>query len=335
MRKIFISEKVKGICEQYCQSLFAHKNGNFKKPDKLLSNLIHSLNKDDCILDNRDDYIYYVQNIIDNYDKILSLKPSEFERFKQEHFSMLSNVQLSEYVHDGRKNGDKFYEHIVAAMRYDAVQASEFPPFVRRLGIKSCAYCNSQYSISAISSEDGNDITTYEIDHYFPKSKYPFLCISFYNLIPSCGSCNRRKNDNDVEFCLYSENREDVSPFNFELKPESVAKYILDHNPDSIEIVFNSKYTSHKRFKVVEIYNEHKDVAEEIIWKHVVYNPAYLKSMKKQFGNTLNLDDDMMHRILFGTYNVSENEINAHRRPLSVFINDITKNLDDLYNESK
>ncbi|TCL67476.1 hypothetical protein EV196_10232 [Mariniflexile fucanivorans] len=29
-----------------------------------------------------------------------------------------------------------------------------------------------------------------ELDHYYPKSLYPYFGVSFYNLIPSCQSCN-------------------------------------------------------------------------------------------------------------------------------------------------
>jgi hypothetical protein len=29
-----------------------------------------------------------------------------------------------------------------------------------------------------------------EIDHFYPKDKYPFLAVSFFNLIPSCLTCN-------------------------------------------------------------------------------------------------------------------------------------------------
>ena len=29
-----------------------------------------------------------------------------------------------------------------------------------------------------------------QIDHFFPKRKYPFLALCYYNLIPSCDICN-------------------------------------------------------------------------------------------------------------------------------------------------
>lgn len=30
------------------------------------------------------------------------------------------------------------------------------------------------------------------LDHYYDKGKYPYLALSFYNLIPSCNICNSK-----------------------------------------------------------------------------------------------------------------------------------------------
>lgn len=38
----------------------------------------------------------------------------------------------------------------------------------------------------------------FDLDHFFPKEKYPYLAISFYNLIPICKWCNYIKNNDDV-----------------------------------------------------------------------------------------------------------------------------------------
>ncbi|MCE7733194.1 hypothetical protein [Vibrio campbellii] len=58
------------------------------------------------------------------------------------------------------------------------------------LAIKVCPYCN----IEGIKPDDNNndDERVYRppLDHYFPKSIYPFLSISIYNLVPCCSKCN-------------------------------------------------------------------------------------------------------------------------------------------------
>ena len=64
--------------------------------------------------------------------------------------------------------------------------------YIQSLGIRSCPYCNRQFTFSITVSrlkKDGKTLTLKtikpELDHFFPKSKYPYLAISLYNLIPS------------------------------------------------------------------------------------------------------------------------------------------------------
>lgn len=61
-----------------------------------------------------------------------------------------------------------------------------------------CPYCNAEvvYSVDAI--EDDKRLRT-DIDHFFPRFKYPYLALSPYNLVPACSRCNERlKRDIDV-----------------------------------------------------------------------------------------------------------------------------------------
>jgi hypothetical protein len=58
-----------------------------------------------------------------------------------------------------------------------------------KLNIPTCVYCNRIYTKTVIS-DSGKKITRPTFDHWFPKSEYPLLALSFYNLIPSCSVCN-------------------------------------------------------------------------------------------------------------------------------------------------
>ena len=60
---------------------------------------------------------------------------------------------------------------------------------------RPCPYCNIE-SIEVINKRV--DLTAEEveqalldIDHFYPRSRFPFLAVSFFNLIPSCSKCNR------------------------------------------------------------------------------------------------------------------------------------------------
>lgn len=62
--------------------------------------------------------------------------------------------------------------------------------WAQRIGVTTCPYCNRSYIFT--SSKSG---TRPQYDHYFPKSKYPYLALSMYNLIPCCSICNGLKHD--------------------------------------------------------------------------------------------------------------------------------------------
>lgn len=54
------------------------------------------------------------------------------------------------------------------------------------LGIDICPYCNMQ----GVWRDEEEDLLVVTYDHYYDKSTYPYLCLSFYNLIPVCQPCN-------------------------------------------------------------------------------------------------------------------------------------------------
>lgn len=60
--------------------------------------------------------------------------------------------------------------------------------FIEVRGLDYCPYCGEE-SID-IEHEEGATDWKGPIDHFLPKSLYPYLGICFYNLIPSCDKCN-------------------------------------------------------------------------------------------------------------------------------------------------
>lgn len=65
---------------------------------------------------------------------------------------------------------------------------------VDKLNIKTCPYCNRQF----IYTFNGRAPERPELDHFYPKADYPLFCLSFYNLIPACHSCNHVKSEEEI-----------------------------------------------------------------------------------------------------------------------------------------
>jgi len=201
---------------------------------------------------------------------------------------------------------------------------------IKELGIKTCPYCNRNY-ISYIKNAEKQ--TRPQLDHFYPKSLYPFLACSFYNLIPCCSACNLMKSDDD------SYKDELLSPYNvddndfifsYTLKNLKLLKildlYNIKHEDEnSLNIVLKTKYKkNNKYFQLEKIYQNHKDIVIELILKSIHYPKSYIKELVKSgFGS-----EDEIYRFIFSNY-LEVNDL--HKRPLSKLTRDIISELGLLY----
>lgn len=90
---------------------------------------------------------------------------------------------------------------------------------VKRVDIEICPYCGRSYIYYAEHPTKSNPQTLVkpDIDHFLPKDEYPYLAINYYNLIPTCTTCNKSpcKWDNDPIGC--TRNKEYLMhPYSFE-----------------------------------------------------------------------------------------------------------------------
>ena len=89
-----------------------------------------------------------------------------------------------------------FVESVYDGKRANGVSIFKKIEFVKEKDLSICPYCGA--SDIHLVEKDGDSRTGYAyvppIDHYFPKSKYPFLALNYYNLNPCCGRCNNINN---------------------------------------------------------------------------------------------------------------------------------------------
>lgn len=81
----------------------------------------------------------------------------------------------------------------------------------RQLGVKVCPYCNRMYTTTLF----GEHRIRPDYDHFYPQSKYPYLAVNLFNLIPSCSMCNKKKRDEAELFYKKEEieNRSIIYPY--------------------------------------------------------------------------------------------------------------------------
>ena len=191
--------------------------------------------------------------------------------------------------------------------------------FVKTLDLKTCPYCNRNYTFIV---DEKNGKLRPEIDHFYPKSIYPFLAMSFYNLIPSCPTCNHTKSSKVIKNLINPYDIKDTD-FKFTYKPTDISFAHIEskkYSIDSFEIEFKTQNENIDIFKLDELYKQHKDIVIDLLMKKAYYPKSYIEELKNNFHFT----DDEIYRYLFSNY---KQDKDLHKRPLSKLIKDISEEL--------
>lgn len=254
----------------------------------------------------------------DNLKELITARPEKFRNIIKKLRKRIPNIL------DNTNPSNRVLYNLFIKSCYDHRSFIKLK-FIERIGADTCVYCNRTYTFSL---EKRNKIKP-EIDHFMPKSKYPFLGISYYNLIPSCQVCNGldAKNQNDPrDFGVRNpyEMKNSDFLFRYELKTGNVLNTLTD--PESITLSFSKKINGNlKMFKLQELYDKHKDhVVEMIILSKAKYVENYREYLRQYKKKGLKFSDNEIDRMIMGNY-VSEQEL--QKRPLAKLYHDIGKQL--------
>ncbi|HWK07392.1 MAG TPA: hypothetical protein VNS58_27355 [Puia sp.] len=200
------------------------------------------------------------------------------------------------------------------------------------LNIDTCPYCNRSFTYTVFGNGT-TKIARPQLDHFLPKSKHPLLALSFFNLIPSCSTCNSSikgaaQPDDGTFLNPYSPNLRH-SLIRFSYLPRSYPATIgmsndltitLKYNGDPKDLVLRQKIERHiEAFCLAELYANHSDIVREIVRKKAVSCNRYIEMLQDTFP-ALKLSLEEAYRLAYGNY---FNETEFHRRPLSKLTKDI------------
>ena len=277
----------------------------------------------------------HVQELASEEDAFLKIMTGEY--------SFLEN--LKEFLDNFVDEEPRLAEYLKKS--YDKIDSELRKKIIDSKNISVCPYCNRNYISSTykflqcnICNQellviDGTEkecpgckqeikgltkvVNTAQLDHFFPKDSYPLFAVSFYNLIPSCYSCNHVKFNKDLKHSPYDSS----FPFDdvkFTYIPKSTDKIeikIDSCNPDFINGI--------RILGIEELYQSHIDVVNELIWKKEVYTKSYRDGLSKILNQTdLELSEAEVNRFITGYYTDKEN---YGKRPLSKMVTDISKEI--------
>jgi len=184
-----------------------------------------------------------------------------------------------------------------------------------------CPYCNRNYinpiykdSNRKDKDDTSNDEQSPDIEHFFPKSIYPFLSLSISNLLPSCGFCNKIKSNVDTL-------KDFKSPY--EIEPEDFRFSFELQEVDKVKIKIKSTHEVKRNIEVLDLenmYNRvHSGFIDEIfldIKKYPKHNQKFLESFDVSTDDIM----DMKYKEKFRNY-YKEKEL--HKQPLSKMTRDL------------
>lgn len=207
------------------------------------------------------------------------------------------------------------------------------------LNVNVCPYCNKNW-INTVFDKNGDKVTNPQLDHFFSKSDYPILRLSFYNLIPSCETCNARikkKKELNIDNHIHPY-KEGFDPEYFfapiPLDTESTfgvgTNYQITLEEEDTSDKFKRSKNSFKFFHIKDVYEHHGDIISEIYFKRAKYNLTALEDLlKHDMFEGMSIEE--AYRFVFANY-YSEEDYN--KRPFAKLTKDTLRYLElDLLNE--
>ena len=306
MLKIIVNKE---LFDLHIEEIFLKINGlfeginesNLDQIDKKCLKYIKD-NLKDILKANNNELKEYIKYFQENYPNSIGVENQKKEEWHQLYKIIRDEIFEKEYNNWGKRKTYGSYK------------------FVETLDLKTCPYCNRNYTF--IVDEESGKLRP-ELDHFYPKSIYPFLAMSFYNLIPSCPICNHTKSSKVSENLINPYDIKD-DDFKFTYKPTDISFSQIEskkYDMDSFEIEFKKKNENINIFKLDELYKQHKDIVVDLLMKKAYYPKSYIEELEKSFGFT----KDEIYRYLLNNYKKEED---LHKRPLSKLIKDISEELD-------
>ena len=222
---------------------------------------------------------------------------------------------------------------------YDKFQSEITKFFTDNFDFRTCFYCNKDF---ITNFESNKKVSTFQLDHFFDKATYPYLALSFYNLIPSCYVCNAKvkgsentfehnpksklkKFQNETCIAPNDKNFDFHQKVKFKLFLESSCKNLHIKSKDDIDITLKEQFTDMydkyiEIFKLNERYKAHKDIVFDMIEKAELYPESRLKELQ-------NLTGIPFQQIKKDIFNLIDENEDLSKQPFSKLIIDMSKEL--------
>lgn len=186
--------------------------------------------------------------------------------------------------------------------------------------INVCPYCNRNF-VNPIYKENSvggdNKNQSPDIEHFFPKSIYPFLSLSISNLLPSCAFCNKIKSDVDTfrENCL--------SPYEIE---NSDFRFDFTLNTNQVKKIKLISKTDCKNSEILHLESLYNGVHSKYI-NDIFENDLKYTQKNKDFLDKFKILTEEDYKKVFRNYYKEED---FNKQPLSKMTKDLYNQINNL-----
>lgn len=270
-----------------------------------------------------------LREIENNVEQILLSSPEDLlkwtERIDHDFPGVFSTTKKNKT--QATNLGKKVYD----AFRYDNYRKNKLIDLAKKLNVKCCPYCNMHYTLYAEKGKTrADELTKFQFDHFYAKSKYPMLSMSLYNLIPSCAVCNQGKSDANLSLDYNPYYSNIYKQFSF-MVHDPIGLFCGERIKDEIEIDIQQNGVNKNdlddfidTFHLKTLYQRHGDIAQE------TFDKAYEKPYYQQPSNfswLSNSSPEYIQQLWMGVY---PNEKDIEKRPMSKFIQDLWRQASDI-----
>lgn len=223
--------------------------------------------------------------------------------------------------------------HLVSLYEeFTAIEDNSYA-ILAKLNITTCPYCNRNYTFTIRRMRTNDFKTRAEFDHFYDKSEYPLLALSFFNLVPSCHTCNHGKLTDAAKlnpyfegfsshFAIVEYDKDECKDQNSYVKL-NVNDILQLKSPQEFSVAIPTATADEKinisTFGLDKLYNHHKDYILEIVDKANAYNSIGADNLINTFQGIGRTPLDV-YNFVWGK-NLSDTEL--LNRPLSKLTKDI------------
>ena len=239
------------------------------------------------------------KTILDNYkanfNAITLADDRGLRRFAEDYRMSLRGLSISDEEKVNNRIVQVFselYESFVEMQGYSVLEL---------LSIMTCPFCNRQFVTVCKEAKVRPDF-----DHFLPKSKYPTLAVSFFNLVPICSTCNKTKGTRRVYIHPYFGGAK--MEFYAHEKGNITKKSLADLarlTENQLEVsISSSDIASIRRLNVLRtkpIYNTHRNYVANIISKAYAYDRHACNALVDDFAANSGSPQDV-HNFVWGPY---------------------------------